>query len=66
MSKCKCVEAVNEELAKHNTRLCEFISLSKGATYIQIASEKIDTKKRGNAKQVLASFCPFCGKPGGE
>lgn len=63
---CTCVKQVNEKLKEFNTELDTCLSLSmtdmSASTSLIIASRKIDTRKRGSAKTVFPSYCPFCGK----
>ncbi len=63
---CNCVEKVDAKLAEFNTKLCRSLALDfstgEASTHISIATEKIDTKKRGPAKTVWVTYCPFCGK----
>lgn len=59
--KCKCLEQVQEQLAKHNQTLV-FSFTFDGNTYINIATEKIDKTKRTKQKSIIAAYCPFCGK----
>ncbi len=57
---CSCWKTINKQLVEHNTRLSESFTFS-GHTYLQIATEKIDSKVRKPTKLMLASYCPFCG-----
>lgn len=62
---CNCIELVNKELAKNNTILDE-ISLwnfktGKVRQSLHVATKKL-ARKRGKAKIVCVTFCPFCGK----
>lgn len=63
---CNCVEQVNEKLAGFNTKLSSCLSFSMSdmttSTELIIMTHKIDGKKRGAAKTVTPSFCPFCGR----
>jgi hypothetical protein len=68
---CDCANQVDKELEKYNTRLVQIVMLTFNAptkkqnglhSTIAIATEKIDKKKRGDAKTVMPSYCPFCGK----
>jgi hypothetical protein len=64
---CDCVEQFNELLKEHNTQISQGIRLNfddntGGASQPYIVTEKIDKRKRGAAKTVLCSYCPFCGK----
>lgn len=65
-SACDCVEKVDAKLAEFNTRLSRSLALNfatgQASTHISIATEKVDTKKRGSAKKVWITYCPFCGK----
>lgn len=65
-NKCKCREQVDKELEQFNTRLERPLMLdwsSKDASVgLLISTTKIDPKKRGQKKSVLATHCPFCGK----
>jgi hypothetical protein len=62
---CKCVERVNKQLAEHNTRLDELsmmnMTTGKCRQSIHVATCKIERRK-GKAKKMLVTFCPFCGK----
>lgn len=63
---CSCVEKVNEQLAKFNTRLERpmLLNLTTGESRcgLEIAAAKVNPKLRGRKKTVLATYCPFCGK----
>jgi len=59
---CSCIERIDEKLKERNTKLCLAISFSGESTKVLIGTEKIDTKKRGKPANLLASYCPFCGK----
>lgn len=65
---CKCIEKMDEALAKANTRIglalgINVTSGSKASTFTRpmVVTVKVDEKKRGRPKTALASFCPFCG-----
>ena len=36
-------------------------SMNGGTNKAVVAVDKLDTKKRGPAKVVVAAYCPFCG-----
>lgn len=65
---CKCVERVNKHLAEHNTVLDQtsLINMKTGTVResMMVATRKLDKKKRGGAKIMLPSYCPFCGNAG--
>lgn len=63
---CNCVAEVNEMLKKENTFL-EKVSLFNMKTgtcreSIHLVTGKLDRKKKGKAKVMLVTFCPFCGQ----
>ena len=56
----RCLSAVDKELKKHNTRLAGDLF---HPDRVFVATERINNYRDGKrAKQVVASFCPFCGK----
>lgn len=56
----KCLELLDVELAKHNTRLASNL-LNENDVFV--ATEHIARLRNGKRpKQVIATFCPFCGK----
>lgn len=62
---CYCIEEVNAELRKQNTRLDlgSVVNNSGGLTpHMIVRTAKIDTKRRGRAVVVPVTFCPFCGE----
>lgn len=66
---CKCVDTMNEHLAKMNTRLAQALMAdvtgpgkAQMAPRLIILTVKVNEKKRGKPHTALASFCPFCGK----
>jgi hypothetical protein len=63
---CNCIEQVNDQLKPYNTRVVRELSLNfttgKSRMLLLIPTEKIDSKKRGHAKTVVAAHCPVCGK----
>jgi hypothetical protein len=63
---CNCVAEVQKMLEKENTRLTHVslfnIKTGKCRESIHVSTEKIDTKKKGKAKYMLVTFCPFCGE----
>lgn len=64
---CKCLALTQAALKEHNTEIvvCFLLPIGKrkrSLTIPTIATQKIETRKRGKAKTVVASFCPFCGE----
>ena len=66
MTMCNCVTLANRELAKHNTEICrvDTISMKTGQfeRRMTVPTTKIDSRKRGTAMKVFATFCPMCGE----
>lgn len=74
---CECFDQVNAQLAEHNTRLVRSMRWTRAHTCLPgdgtridfefgnviLATEKLDTKKRGRPMPVIAAYCPFCGAP---
>jgi hypothetical protein len=65
---CNCVAKVDRQLAKSNTCLdqCSLINMRTGNVResLKIATRRADARnKRSRVKQVVPSYCPFCGKP---
>lgn len=62
---CDCIERVNKSLAEHNTCLSEvsMVNFQTGGVRqsLTIGTSKLERKK-GKAKIVLPSYCPFCGE----
>lgn len=59
---CVCVETVDAELVKHNSRLhlpMFVMGGSKPKPFVETI--KLDEKKRGKPVKMFATFCPFCG-----
>lgn len=67
---CKCIEEFNERLAPHNGKIDVALALVDNMTRMvarpQVATRKIDAKKRKPVPVVMAAFCPFCGVNLGE
>jgi hypothetical protein len=61
VSKHPCFVAANKSLADSNTEMDFAYMITEGGVRPIIATMKIDSKKRGSPKRLLASFCPFCG-----
>lgn len=56
----QCLDLITAELAKHNTRL---VSNLLNGNDVFVATEHITRLRDGKPpKQVVAAFCPFCGK----
>ena len=62
---CTCVADFNVKLAPHNTRIVETLGFprdgSPAFTRPTIATEKIESRKRGGPAIAVPTFCPFCG-----
>lgn len=60
---CICIELADKALAVHNTQLDPIFRPLPGrlSQVVGIRTVKIDRKKRGLPKTLMASFCPFCG-----
>ncbi len=59
---CDCITTANEHLKKFNTRIEVPMWTSSGRLTPFVTTCKIDEKKRGKAKLMFASCCPFCGE----
>lgn len=60
MARHKCLTQLDAELAKHNTRL---VTNLLNDSDVFVATERIRSLRDGKgAKQVVAAYCPFCGK----
>lgn len=63
---CDCIPKLNEMMAEHNTKLDELtmFSMSTGNTRssLHVVTSKVDSRKKGKAKVMLVTFCPFCGE----
>lgn len=61
---CKCRDTVEAHLAKHNTRIKRYYTLSAHGLGLPwpVETEQLE-KGRGQKKAIslFASFCPFCG-----
>jgi len=56
----ECLTRIDEELANYNTRLAQNL-FNWNDVFVQ--TERIRSLRDGqNPKQVIASYCPFCGK----
>jgi len=54
----RCFKVVNRELAKHDTALEQGLF---DPNQVFLSTYKMNGK-RGQAKRILASYCPFCGE----
>lgn len=55
-----CYDKLDEQLAEHNTVLVRNVL---DPNQLFVATERIRNLRDGkNAKAVVASYCPFCGK----
>jgi hypothetical protein len=57
---CGCISDVDNRLREHNTSLVT--TLFSQPDRVAVETDKIDSKKRGKAMRVIASYCPFCGE----
>lgn len=57
---CDCIAETNKLLAEHNGTLVT--TLFGNPQRCTVGTDKADSKKRGRAPFMLASFCPFCGE----
>lgn len=62
---CNCRAAVDQNLASRNARVA--VGMFFGNSRIDLAPpmvvlEKIDGNRRGKLPNLVASYCPFCGK----
>lgn len=66
---CDCKEKIDSELRSKNMRLVGYAMVIPSFKYVPtVATEWIDEQtvqksKRKNPTKMLASHCPFCGKP---
>lgn len=62
---CDCIAKIDEHLSQYNTKLNAALGVIDGQIYllgVKIETYKINTKQRGPAKKVVATYCPFCGE----
>lgn len=57
---CDCLDIVDKKLVEYNTRLMRAF-LMNGTERPYIETVKLYSSKRGKAKTMLPTFCPFCG-----
>lgn len=59
---CDCMTKMDEELAKHNSRLQVTITFGSGEmkAFPYIGTKKLNTRAR-EKMGAIATFCPFCG-----
>lgn len=59
---CDCAALVGAKLAEKNARLVCSLDLYTGKSGgVIVATEKLNSKKRGGLIRLVASHCPFCG-----
>ena len=58
--KCSCWDRLNKILKGHNAELDISFNFI-GEHFLNITTNKINSRLKGNKKRVFASFCPFCG-----
>ena len=64
MTRCKCIEQLNEVLASQNARIATAFQVTESLDVrmkILVATERIDQNTRKALPVVAASHCPFCG-----
>lgn len=65
---CDCIEKVNVELAKENTKLTlPMVMNIKAATMrssvkTMVETERLTAKRGSKVWRIFATYCPFCGK----
>lgn len=61
---CNCISIVNAKLeVQYNSRLqTAFLFGKAGEPRVLLATEKANSKKPGSAPNLMATYCPFCGK----
>jgi hypothetical protein len=60
----KCLIEADKKLAEKNTRLSWMFGVSSTnmGSFIRVATEKVDKSIRGKPLNIVANYCPFCGK----
>lgn len=59
---CDCVANVNRKLADHEFGANTMLETNTfGPPMAMVATCKRDPSKRGKAKAMFATYCPFCG-----
>lgn len=59
---CDCIEKLNVHLKEFNTEINVPFWSRSGVLAPFIETRKLDDRKRGKPKSVMASCCPFCGE----
>lgn len=59
---CDCIDRVNAKLAEHNTKIVVPMWTASGRLTPFVETRKLDATKRGKAKPLFATYCPFCGE----
>lgn len=66
---CECIKEINKKLEEAETNSALEIPMMLNMTENTVRADrtiivtrKINTKKRGKAQRLLATFCPFCGE----
>ena len=59
----KCFVQANKALENDNTMIDFAYTLDTGDVRPIVRTAKIDDAKRGKPKTLMASHCPFCGRP---
>lgn len=58
---CDCIKQVDKQLEPFNTMLVTTIPFDGTDQKVALYVDKVESKKRGKVKNVIASYCPFCG-----
>jgi hypothetical protein len=62
---CDCITKVQKSLVEYNTQVDVCLGIRDNTFKfldVYLGTHKIDKKKRGQPKNVVASYCPFCGE----
>jgi hypothetical protein len=65
---CNCIDRVNKGIKVYNSELHipETINFNTGecgsANRVMIMADRIGAKKYGTGRNLLATYCPFCGE----
>lgn len=62
---CNCIKEMDERMREKNTRILVTFGLPRDGSpmFVRplVATEKIETRKRGSACLAIPTYCPFCG-----
>jgi hypothetical protein len=63
---CGCIEQMNDLMGDKNTRIVVTLGIPRDGSPMfvrpMIATEKVESRKRGSAALAIPTFCPFCGE----